>query len=68
MTNATGSNQKNALLAFRNDPERVAMESPLPYTVEPPQFRNLATIVNARMKTAGVIVYFPLSITVIEGL
>ncbi|MGL4755153.1 MAG: major capsid family protein [Aeromonadaceae bacterium] len=63
-----GSGGTNVLLAYRKDPSKVAMESPLPYTIEPPQMRNLATIINARMKTAGVIAYFPLSISLIEGL
>ncbi|MGL5774377.1 MAG: major capsid family protein, partial [Aeromonas veronii] len=63
-----GSGSTNVLLAYRKDPNRVAMESPLPYTIEPPQMRNLATIINGRMKTAGVIAYFPLSISLIEGL
>lgn len=63
-----GSGSTNVLLAYRKDPNKVAMESPLPYTIEPPQMRNLATIINARMKTAGVIAYFPLSISLIEGL
>lgn len=64
----TGAGDTNVLLAYRNDEMKVAMESPLPYNVLPPQQRNLATIINARMKTAGVVAYFPLSITIIEGL
>lgn len=63
-----GAGDTNVLLAYRNDPMKVAMETPLPYNVLPPQLRNLATIINARMKTAGVVAYFPLSITIIEGL
>lgn len=63
-----GAGSTNVILAFKNDPNKVAMETPLPYTVMPPQMRNLATIINARMRTAGVVAYFPLSITVIEGL
>ena len=63
-----GASTTNVLLAFKKDPSKVAMESPLPYTLQPPQFRNLATIINARMKTAGVVLFFPLSVTVIEGI
>lgn len=63
-----GAGDTNVILAFRNDANKVAMETPVPYNVLPPQQRNLATIVNARMRTAGVVAYFPLSITVIEGL
>lgn len=63
-----GAGDTNVLLAYRNDPMKVAMETPLPYNVLPPQQRNLATIINARLKTAGVVAYFPLSLTIIEGL
>ena len=63
-----GAAGTNVLLAYRNDPMKVAMETPLPYNVMAPQFRNLVTIINARMRTAGVVAYFPLSITIIEGL
>jgi len=63
-----GAGPSNVLLAYRNDPQKVAMETPLPYNVLAPQFRNMVTIINARMRTAGVVAYFPLSITVIEGL
>ena len=65
---ASGAAGTNVLLAYRNDPMKVAMETPLPYNVMAPQFRNLATIINARMRTAGVVAYKPLSITIIEGL
>ena len=63
-----GAGSTNVMLTYCNDPLKVAMETPLPYNVMAPQFRNLATIINARMKTAGVIAYKPLSITIIEGL
>lgn len=63
-----GAADTNVMLAYRNDLMKVAMETPLPYNVLPPQQRNLATIINARLKTAGVVAYFPLSITIIEGL
>lgn len=63
-----GAGDTNVLLAYKKDPMKVAMETPLPYNVMAPQFRNLVTIINARLKTAGVIAYFPLSITIIEGL
>lgn len=63
-----GAGDTNVILAYKNDPMKVAMETPLPYNVMAPQFRNLVTVINARMRTAGVIAYFPLSITVIEGI
>ena len=63
-----GAGDTNVILAFKNDPMKVAMETPLPYNLMAPQFRNLVTVINARLRTAGVVAYFPLSITIIEGL
>lgn len=63
-----GSGGTQALLAYRNDGQKIGVETPLPYTVMPPEARNLATIVNARMRTAGAVVYFPLSVTKIQGI
>lgn len=63
-----GAGSTQALLAYRRDPMKLGVETPVPYSVLPPQQRNLATVVNARMRTAGAIVYFPLSVTMIEGI
>lgn len=63
-----GAGDTQALLAYRNDNQKIGVETPLPYTVMPPEARNLATIVNARMRTAGAVVYFPLSVTKLQGI
>lgn len=58
----------NAMIDFNASSDKIGLEVPRPYTVMPPEPRNLAVIVNAYMTTAGTIVYFPLSVTVTEGL
>jgi len=63
-----GAGGSQALLAYRKDAQKLAVEVPLPYMVMPPEPRNLATIVNARLRTAGAIVFFPLSITKLQGI
>lgn len=63
-----GSGGTQALLAYRNDSQKLGVETPLPYMVMPPEPRNLATVVNARMRTAGAVVYFPLSVSKIQGI
>ncbi len=63
-----GAGGSNLMVHYRKDESKLAMETPLPYTLYPPQWRNFAMRINARMKTAGVIVYFPLSVTVTEGI
>jgi len=63
-----GAGDTQALLAYNRDPMKCAVETPVPYTMLPPQQRNLATIVNARMRTAGAVVYRPLSVTKVQGI
>lgn len=63
-----GAGSTQAMIAYRKDPMKIAVETPMPYTVMPPQQRNLATVVNAMMRTAGTIVYFPLSVTKVQGI
>lgn len=64
------SNNKIAdvLLGYRRSTEKLGMETPLSYTVLPPQYRNLAMVFNSRFLTYGVVVYFPLSISLLEGI
>lgn len=63
-----GAGGTQALLAYNNDSQKLGVETPLPYMVMPPEQRNLTTIVNARLRTAGAIVYFPLSVTIVYGI
>lgn len=63
-----GAGSTQAFLAYNNDSMKIGVETPLPYMVMPPEARNLATVVNARMRTAGAVVYFPLSVTKIQGI
>lgn len=58
----------NAMIHYRKDPMKLGVEVPKPYTVMPPEPRNLATIIDAYLATAGTVVYFPLSVTVTNGI
>lgn len=58
----------SAMIHYRNDSEKLGVEVPKPFTMLPPEARNLATVVNGYLSTAGVVVYFPLSVTVTNGI
>ena len=65
----TGTGQTNsAMIHYRNDSEKLGVEVPKPFTMMPPEARNLATVVDGYLATAGVVVYFPLSVTVTNGI
>jgi hypothetical protein len=42
------------------------LETPRDYTTEAPEKRNLEYVVNVHGKTAGVIIYYPLSCNIVE--
>ena len=64
-----GTGQTNsAMIHYRNDSEKLGVEVPKPFTMMPPEARNLATVVDGYLATAGVVVYFPLSVTVTNGI
>lgn len=64
-----GTGQSNsAMIHYRNDSEKLGVEVPKPFTMMPPEARNLATVVDGYLATAGVVVYFPLSVTVTGGI
>jgi hypothetical protein len=56
------------MIHYRNDSEKLGVEVPKPFTMMPPEARNLATVVDGYLATAGVVVYFPLSVTVTKGI
>ena len=56
------------MIHYRNDSEKLGVEVPKPFTMMPPEARNLATVVDGYLATAGTIVYFPLSVTVTSGI
>jgi hypothetical protein len=54
-------------LLYTNDPEKLAVEIPLPFTQLPPQFKNLEIVTPCRQRIAGVFIYYPLSALIAVG-
>jgi len=52
---------------FKNDARKLTLENPMPYYQYPVQVRNLETIVPCEARTAGVIVYYPMSALIAVG-
>lgn len=61
-----GSGQGVAFL-FKNDARKLTLENPMPYYQYPIQVRNLETIVPCEARTAGMIVYYPMSCLIALG-
>lgn len=52
---------------FKNDVRKLALENPMPFRQYPIQVRNLDTVIPCEARTAGVIVYYPLSCLIAVG-
>lgn len=52
---------------FKNDERKLSLENPMPFIQHPLEVRGLETIINCEARTAGVIVYYPLSALIAVG-
>ena len=63
-----GTNDTDIMIAYRKDPMKLEMNLPMDIMIEAPQLRDLFWKVNMRTATAGVIVRYPQSINIKEGI
>ncbi len=52
---------------FTNSEKKLALENPMPFYQYPLQVRNLETVIPCEARTAGVIVYYPMSALIAVG-
>lgn len=64
----SGSGTSNVAIAFKADPDKVALRLTQVFTQYEPQLRNLAYVIPCQFRTAGVISYYPKSISIVEGI
>lgn len=63
-----GAGSTAQMIAYRKDPNYLRVEIPKMYQEEPPQQKGLEFEIIAEQKTAGVLVYYPLSIAFADGI
>lgn len=63
-----GNTFANRMIAYKRDPMHLRLEIPQMFETFPPQQENLVYKVIAHARNAGVIVYYPLSVGVADGL
>ena len=56
------------MIAYRRSADAFTLEIPMLFQQRPPQERNLEFIINCESKIAGVLVYYPLSMAIGEGI
>lgn len=68
-TNPYAADEEGSGVAFlfKNDESKLTLENPMPYMQYPLQAKNLETVIPCEARTAGVIVYYPLSALIAVG-
>ena len=64
---ATASGGQGVAFLFKNDIRKLSLENPMPFYQYPLQVHNLETTIPCEARTAGVIVYYPLSALIAVG-
>ncbi len=64
---ATGAAPAGVALLFTNDADKLALENPMPFYQHPLQVKGLETVIPCEARTAGVIVYYPMSALIAVG-
>lgn len=59
---------QNVAFFFTKDPDKIAVEDPMPYYQYPVQEDNLEFVVPCEARTAGVMIYYPMSALIAVGI
>ncbi len=65
---AKGENPQGVGFMFTKDPKKFTIEHPLPFYQHPVQPTGLEFVVPCEAKTAGALIYYPLSMLIIPGI
>lgn len=63
-----GAGPSNLMIAYRRSPDKLTLEIPQPFEQFMAQERNLEFVVPAHGRIGGVIIYYPLSVNIVEGI
>ena len=66
-TNPYAAEGKNVALLFKKDARKMSIEHPLPFYQHPLQTKGLEIVVPCEARTAGAIIYYPLSALIAVG-
>jgi len=63
-----GAGPSDVMFIYKNDIDKLSLEIPLMYKQLSPEPRNLEFVINTYSRCGGVIIYYPLSVLVVEGI
>ena len=64
----SGQLSGNVMIAYEANPDKVTFEMPVPFEQLPVQERNLEFVVPCHSRVGGVIIYYPLSMALMEDI
>lgn len=64
---AAASDGKAVALLFKNDSRKLSIENPLPFMQYPIQTQGLEVVVPCEARTAGAVIYYPMSLLIAVG-
>ena len=67
-TGPGGGTGTDVFIAYDKNPDKLTMEIPMPFTQYPPQERGLEFVVPCESRYGGIITYYPLSLSIGEGI
>ncbi len=65
---AADTDGKGVMLLFKNDARKLTVENPLPFMQYPVQTEGLEMVVPCEARTAGVLIYYPMSLLIGVGI
>lgn len=58
----------NVMVSYERNLDKLSLEIPQPYEQFPAQERNLEMVIPTHSRVGGVIIYYPLSVNIVEGI
>jgi hypothetical protein len=58
----------NVMVVYRRSPDKLTLEIPEMFTQHEPESRNLEFVICCTARCAGVLIYYPLSVAIYEGI
>ena len=64
----TETSSADCMLVFNSSPDKLTLEIPQPFEQFPAQERNLEFVVPCHSRLGGVIIYYPISVNIVDGI
>ena len=65
---AAATDGQAVALMYKNDPRKFTIENPLPFMQYPVQTQGLEMVVPCEARTAGAVIYYPMSLLIVTGI